>query len=132
MVKGFLGIDDCFDITGNFCYPEYDMIEHEDWGLIDVKGSSLLIHDGYLCHNFGTNKNKKADFFFCIGYDKNRKHVIAIYLIPNEKNISKLGGITVFYNGNSKYKESEEEVNKWDDLFHSLKLDNCPVLRMRI
>lgn len=133
LVKKFLGIeDDCFDMTGNFNYPEYDMIEHEDWGLIDVKGSSLLTEYGYLYYKFHTNKNKKADFFFCIGYDKDRKHVIEVFIIPNNEDISKLNNISIPYNGNSKYnifKESEEEVNKWDDLFHTLKLDNCPVLR---
>ncbi|MBZ5529614.1 MAG: hypothetical protein LAN71_17165 [Acidobacteriia bacterium] len=134
LVKKFLNIEDCFDLTGNFCYPEYDMIEHDDWGLIDVKGSSLLIKDGRdkLYHKFGINKNKKADFFFCIGYDKNRKHVIAVYIIPNENDVCKLSVIKMPYNRYSlynKYKESEEEVKKWDDLFHTMKLDNCPVLR---
>jgi hypothetical protein len=132
LVKKFLEIEDCFDITDNFNHPEYDMIEHEDWGLIDAKGSSLLTKDGYLCHSFHTRKNKKADFFFCIGYDKNRKHVIAVFIIPNEEDVNKLDAITVSYNGNSKYnkhKESEEEIKKWDDLFHTLKLDNCPVLK---
>lgn len=133
LVKKFLGIEDCFDMTGNFCYPEYDMIEHEDWGLIDAKGSSLLEKiDGHLRHQFHIRKNKKTDFFFCIGFDKNRKHVIAVFIIPNDKDISKLDAIDIPYNRRSKYnkhKESEEEVNKWDDLFHTMKLDNCSVLR---
>ena len=134
LVKKFLGIEDCFDITDNFNYLKYDMIEHENWGLVDAKGSSLLTKDGYLCHKFGIRKNKKADHFFCIGYDKDRKHVIAVFIIPNEEDISELDTITVLYNGYSKYnifKENEEEVKKWDDLFHTLKLDNCPVLRKK-
>ena len=133
LVKKFLGIEDCFDITNNFNYPKYDMIEHEDWGLIDAKGSSLLTtKDGYLYHLFNTRKNKKADFFFCIGYDEDRKHVIEVFIIPNEEYVSKLDAIKIYYNQNSKYnkfKENEEEVKKWDDLFHTMKLDNCPVLR---
>lgn len=134
LVKKFLKIEDCFDITGNFCYPEYDMIEHEDLGLIDAKGSSLIIINGKLCHSFGIQKNKKADFFFCIGFDKDRKHVLAVFIIPNDNDISNKGTITIYYNGirGSKYnifKQSEEEVKKWDDTFHTMKLDNCPVLR---
>jgi hypothetical protein len=132
LVKKFLGIEDCFDITGNFNHPEYDMIEHEDWGLIDAKGSSLLTQNDYLHHKFCIRKNKKADHFFCIGYDKDRKHVLVVYIIPNDEDISKLGVIYVSYNGYSKYnifKENEEEVKKWDDLFHTLKLDNCSILR---
>ena len=135
LVKKKLGIEkDCFDSTGNFNYPKYDMIEHEDWGLIDVKGSSLLTLNDYLYHEFGIRKNKKADFFFCIGYDKYRKHVIIVYIIPNEEYISELDNIVIPYNRNSKYnkfKESEEEVKKWDDLFHTLKLDNCSILRKK-
>ena len=133
LVKKFLGIEDCFDITDNFNYRGYDMIEHEDWGLIDAKGSSLFeTKDGYLCHVFHTNKNQKADFFFCIGYDKDRKHVMEVFIIPNGDDVSKLNTITAPYNGNSKwnvFKENEEEVKKWDSVFHTLKLDNCPVLR---
>ena len=136
LVKKFLGIEDCFDITDNFCHPKYDMIEHEDWGLIDAKGSSLLERkDGCLYHMFGINKNEKADFFFCIGFDKDRKHVLAVSIIPNDNDISKLNNIKVYYNGNgiskyNKHKESEEEIKKWDNMFHTMKLDNCPVLRI--
>lgn len=132
LVKKFLNIEDCFDITDNFNYPKYDMIEHEDWGLVDAKGSSLITINDYLYHSFSIHKNKKADFFFCIGFDKDRKHVISVFIIPNEKNVGKLNDIVVPYDRNSKwniFKESEEEVKKWDDLFHMLKLDNCPVLR---
>jgi len=135
LVKKFLGIEDCFDITDNFCYPKYDMIEHKDWGKIDAKGSSLFLQNNAtntLYHTFRTNRNKNADFFFCIGYDKERKHVITVLIVPNQNNISNLAAMTVYYNRYSKYdklKESKEEVKKWDDLFHTLKLDNCPVLR---
>jgi hypothetical protein len=132
LVKKFLGIEDCFDITGNFNYPEYDMIEHENWGLVNAKGSSLITQDGYLYHRFGIKKNKKADFFFCIGYDKDRKHVLTVFIIPNDEYISELDTIAISYNRYSKYnifKESEDEIKKWDGLFHTMKLDNCPVLR---
>lgn len=135
LIKKFLGIEDCFDITGNFNYQGYDMIEHEKWGLIDAKGSSLLLRNDMtntLYHKFNTRKNKKADHFFCIGYDRNRKHVLAVYIIPNDDEISKLYTLQIPYNRYSKrnkFKENEEEVKKWDNLFHTLKLDNCSVLR---
>ena len=134
LVKKFLGIEDCFDRTGNFNYCGYDMIEHEDWGKIDVKGSSLLSNRqcNYVYHSFSIKKNKKADFFFCIGYGMSRKHVLVVLIIPNEEYISKLQTLMVPYDRESKYseyKENEEEVKKWDDLYHTMKLDNCPVLR---
>lgn len=132
LVKKFLGVEDCFDITENFNHPGYDLIEHEDWGKVDAKGSSLLMLNGQLVHRFHTKKNKEADHFFCIGYDKNRKHVKAVFIIPNDEYISELVVISVPYNRYSKYnifKKSEEEIKKWDDLFHTMKLDSCPVLR---
>jgi hypothetical protein len=110
------------------------MIEHKDWGKIDAKGSSLFLQNNAtntLYHIFHTNKNKTADFFFCIGYDKDRKHVIRVFIIPNEENVSNKDTIYVPYNRDSKwniFKESEL-VKIFDDLFHTLKLDNCPVLR---
>ena len=134
LVKKFLGIEDCFDITGNFNYRGYDMIEHEDWGLIDAKGSSLLSNGqcNYVYHSFNINKNKKADFFFCIGYGMSRKHVLVVLIIPNETNIGKLQTLMVPYDRESKYSEyneNEKEVKKWDDLFHTMKLNSCSVLR---
>lgn len=132
LVSKFLGIKSCFDLTGNFNYPKYDMLEHEDWGLINVKGSKLLVNGCSLCHQFSTNKNRKPDFFFCIGYNKNRKHVMSVYIIPNEDYVNKLTRLYIPYNRKSKwdvFKESEEEVNMWDNIFHGMKLENCPVLR---
>jgi len=132
LVAKFLGIWTCFDLTDIFNYPKYDMLEHKDWGIIDVKGSSLLLYNNSLRWLFCTCRNTKPDFFFCIGYDKNMKRVINVYIIPNEEYVSKLMSISIPYNSTSKwdnFKESEEEVKKWDDLFHTMKLENCPVLR---
>ncbi len=137
LVKKFLGIEDCFDKTDNFNYRGYDMIEHKYWGKIDVKGSSLL-HRNYnsntLWHSFHTVKNNKPNFFFCIGYDKNRKHVIVVYIIPNNEEVKAVQAIGVPLTEYSKWHEfrvSEEEIKKWDDIFHTMKLDNCTILRQK-
>lgn len=132
LVAKFLGIKTCFDLTDNFSYPKYDMFEHEDWGIINVKGSSPIRRENNSYWGFSTRKNTRPDFFFCIGYDENRKHVEIVYIIPNEHYVSAIEGIHIPCNGNSKwdiFKEREDEVKKWDDLFHTLKLENCPVLR---
>lgn len=129
LVAKKLGIKTCFDVTGNFKYPGYDILEHKDYGKINVKCSTLL-HNGY--HNFSTNKNKKPDFFFCIGYDEEMKHVMSVYIILNGDDVNTLSSISIPYHNSSiwdKFKESEEEVKKWDELFHTMKLENCPVLR---
>lgn len=132
LVAKFLGIKTCFDLTDNFCHPMYDMLEHEKFGKIDVKGSSLL----HIRANYGwyvtIRRNKKPDFFFFVGYDKNRKHVKSVYIIPNGNHVNKSHTIWIPNGKHSKwdkFKESEEEVKKWDDLFHTLKLKNCQILR---
>lgn len=131
IVAKFLNIKTCFDITGNFNYPGYDLLEHEDWGLINVKSSTLLIDN---VHRFGIRRSIKPDFFFCIGYDENRKHIIAIYIIPNEDFVSKSVGITIPFDSDVwlrwyDFRESDSGIKEWDELFHSLKLDDCSVLR---
>lgn len=137
LVAKFLGIKTCFDITGNFNHPSHDLLEHEDWGMINVKSSSLMLKKNSVnvfCeyHGFHPYGNRKCDFFFLIGYDEERKHVIAVYIIPNEEYISRLISANIPFDSGSKwdiFKESEEEVKKWDELFHTMKLEDCPVLR---
>lgn len=132
LVAKFLGIKTCFDITGNFNKGKFDLYEDENWGRIDAKGSSLHYYNGYLIWCFGTNENIIPDFFFCIGYDEDMKNVEYVCIIPNGDDVCESTAIWITKNGNSKwdkFKESEEEVKKWNDLFHTLKLDNCTVLR---
>lgn len=132
LVAKKLGIKTCFDITGNFNYPGYDMLEHKDMGKINVKGSILTYSGNNVHHFFSINKNKKADFFFFIGYDYEMKNIICVYAIPNDDYVSTLSGITIPYDSNSKwneFKESESETDEWNNTFHTLELKNCPVLR---
>lgn len=132
LVAKFLGINTCFDITGNFNHKAFDMYEHEYFGRINVKGSSLHSYNGYLTWYFGIYKNIIPDFFFCICYDKDMKNVESVYIIQNKEYIYKLKTLAIYKDRQSiwdKFKESEEEVKKWNDLFHTLKLENCPVLR---
>lgn len=134
LVAKFLGIKTCFDMTGVFNHKAFDMYEHEDWGKIDVKGSNLYDYNGYLTWHFNTKKNKYPDFFFCIGYDKEMMHVESVYIIPNGDDVCELVSVSIPKGRHSKwnvFKESEEELKKWDELFHVLKLENCPVLRNR-
>lgn len=135
LVAKFLGIKTCFDITNNFSYPKYDLLECEDFGKINCKGSCIRTHEYRKpFRTFHINKNIEADFFFCIGYDEDMKNVECVYIIPNEDYVCKLTDISISQYGRSKwdiFKESEEEIKKWNELFHTLKLENCPVLRQR-
>ncbi len=129
LVAKKLGIKTCFDVTGNFNYPGYDILEHKDYGKINAKGSTLS-KSGH--HHFNTNKSTKPDFFFCIGYDEEMKHVISVYIILNDDDVNILSSISIPYYNSSiwdTFKEIEEEVKKWDELYHTMKLENCPVLK---
>jgi len=130
LVAKFLNIKTCFDITGNFNHKFFDLYDIEDWEKINVKSSSLHMEN---YHQFNIKKNIIPDFFFCIGYNELRKHVIKVYIIPNEKYISNRTAITINVNNpNPVYLKFEESEKPWDDLFHSLKLENCKVLRTNL
>lgn len=135
LVAKFLGIKTCFDIIDNFHHPKYDLLEREDFGKINCKGSRLIVIDhrrGCIGWRFNTKKNTIVDFFFCIGYNEDMTNVESVFIIPNEGNVCKLEGIGIIKDGHSKwnkFKESQEEVKKWNDLFHDLRLENCPILR---
>lgn len=137
LVSKFLGIPTCFDVTDNFSHPGHDILEHDDWGIINVKSSALLTLGWgyeYLGWTFGIKKNKYPDFFFCIGYDECRSHVKCVYYIPNEYDISDMAKIYI----NSSWSPEEdpyywfkEDPKPWDDMLHTLKLDKCRVLRSK-
>lgn len=135
LVAKFLGIKTCFEITGNFNHKAFDIYEHEDWGRINVKGSSLLYDcDGHLTWFFNKKKSVIPDFFFCIGYDKDMKNVESVHIIPNGDDVCNLTYLFIPKDICSKwyiFKESEEGIKKWNELFHTLKLEDCPVLRQR-
>lgn len=126
LVAKFLKIDTCFDKTGIFNYRSFDMFETEEWGRINVKGSKLIDNNYHL---FNISKNIIPDFFFCIGYDTYRKYVERVYIIPNEDYISKLDLLAIPKYGYSKYHIFMENEKPWDDLFRTLKLSNCSILK---
>lgn len=133
LVAKKLGFKTCFDVTGNFNYQGYDIFENKDWGKINVKGSMLASGKNLSAyHTFHTNRNKKPNFFFCVGYDHDMKHVTTVYIIPNDDYVRTLSSIRIPYDSNSNwdiFEESKDEIYKWNNLFHTLKLKNCPVLR---
>ncbi len=123
LVAKFLGIKTCFDIEGKFNHLAFDMYEHEDWLRINAKGATLR-GNGW---SFSTRKNKVTDFFFCIGYDRYRKHVKSVHIIPNADYISKMGSLYISID-NTDYEWFREDEKPWDELFHTMKLADCPIL----
>lgn len=135
LVAKFLGIKTCFDMTGNFNYGNFDIYEHEDFGRINVKGSKMYNNRNYYYWQFNTKKNKIPDFFFCIGYNDIRTDIESVYIIPNENYVVEFNCIYI----NKYWDEYEdpyywfkEDPKPWNDLFHTLELENCPVLKTRI
>jgi len=123
LVAKFLGIKTCFDIEGKFNHLAFDIYEDEDFGRINVKGSTFR---GNGC-SFAIRKNKIADFFFCIGYDRDRKHVKVVYIIPNEDYISEMASLYISIDDFT-YEWFRQDEKPWDELFHTMKLEDCPVI----
>lgn len=134
VIKNYLGIKTCFDITGNITKKGkgYNMVDTEEWGLICVKMSTLTKNGEAKGWHFGTEKNKKVDFFFCVGYDEKRENIMSFLIVPNEDCVSMLDGLWIPLNTTCKwdaFREGEKEIKKLNDIFHSLKLEDCPILR---
>lgn len=134
VVKKKLGVKDCYDITGNFNFQGYDLIDSEQYGLVDAKGSLLRERNNSKYHLFNTKGNRKANYFICIGYDKDRKNIV-VYIIPNIEDIQLKQVIAIPYNSYRskyyKYRVDEEELKIWNDIYHSIDLEKCPVLRSK-
>jgi hypothetical protein len=134
VIKKYLGLKTCLDKTGNITKKGlgYNIVDTEEWGTICVKSAKLSKRGESIGWHFGIEKNKKSDFFFCIGYDKKRENIMMFLIIPNEDRVSVLDGLWVPTDGRCKwdaFRESKEEVKKLDDIFHSLRLEDCPILR---
>ncbi len=123
LVAKFLDIKTCFDIT-NFNYRSFDIYEHEDYGRINVKGASLTNNGWY----FHVNRKTVTSFFVLDSIKI--ENIKRVYIIPNDVHIS--NNVHIYININDiDYEFFREDERPWDDLFHTLKLDECPVLRNR-
>lgn len=114
-------------------------ITHPILGNIKVIGSSL---DRRSRHNFSIAKFyiDKIDTYIFIGYDKERRHILRVYIVPIDfiRKYVDIRDLDTMYiklcvslshkNKMSIFRQDEKE---WDDFFHTLSLNNCPVLRMR-
>lgn len=132
LIAKFLGIETCFDMTGNFNHRAFDMYHHEDFGRIDAKASKLFHDKNCYYLEFHTKKNKIPDFFFCIGYNESRTDIICVYIIPNENIMSHTIRINKNWNQHKDpYYWYKQDPKPWNDLFHTLKLEDCSVLKTR-
>lgn len=101
---------------------------HEDGPSVD----SIKHIKGCYYWKFSTKRNKFIDFFFCIGHNENRAGVECVYIVPNENIITD----NMFINKNwddheNPYYWFKEDPKPWNDIFHTLRLEDCPVLKTR-
>lgn len=132
LIAKYLNIETCSEITGKInCQKGYDLW-HEDWERIQSKGSRLIIHNGIPGWQYSILKNIYCDFFFCIGYDEERRHVESVHIIPNNEDICKLGILFIPEFGYSEFDIFEEDIDAWEKLFCTMKLDNCFAFKSKI
>ncbi len=130
LVAKFLGINICFDEI--FDYRYFEIHQHEDFGWIDVKGSKLFCIKNNYYWKFHIKKNNIPDFFFCIGYNNTRTEVLCVYIIPNENILTR----AIYINKNwdqdkDPYYWYKQDPKPWNDIFHTLKIEDYPVLETR-
>lgn len=113
VVAKYLGIEDLNIKMDN--YSHYIDMEHERYGKIDVKYSSLMYGVWWL---FNNRKKIDCDTNICIGLDKSGDNIESVFFIPNDI-IMHNTGITIARSG-SKYDEFKVDPKIYNDLYHSL------------
>jgi len=94
-------IDDLNIKFDNFIY--YIDLQHDTYGKIDVKGSTLKSDEWY----FNNRRKIDCDTYFCIEYDLNRNNIDSIFIIPNDGWICNIMGMRIVKNPSrdSKYEQ---------------------------
>lgn len=132
VVRKTLGINaknhcDCEHGFGN----KYDLLDKEGFGKIDVKTSKLSENNYWI---FTFNCKKYADVYICLGFDKKRKNILHVWIIPNEKKYKDSTGINIKNDLKSlnNYKEFEVDsvsynktLKKLSKNFNETKGQNC-------
>lgn len=126
ITSNVLKIEDLNIKMNNFGY--YIDMRHKKYGKIDVKGSSpRTIRAGlykYHVYEFHTYGKIGIDTFICIGYDKNRKSVKYVWIVPNDEWVSDRDRITISDSEDSKsfilLREFLVDSKPYNDAYYSL------------
>ena len=113
----------------------YDLYDKDKYFYINVKVSKL--HDNYYW-KFGLKQKVVPDTYIMLGFDENRKNILHIWITDplddltyDEIKERPKGdiGITNTYYGLEKAEPWEVDTKPYNDVLHSMSLDNCSVLK---
>jgi hypothetical protein len=110
-------IEDLTIKTDNLRY--YIDAESDKYGKIDIKSSTL---QQYGIYDFKNRMKIDCDTYICLGYDKYRRNVDDVYIVPNEGWIYELGHIAIPKNPSrtSKYDKFKVYSKPYNDTYHDL------------
>jgi len=110
-------IEDLTIKENNFKY--YIDAESNEHGKIDVKSSTL---QQYGIYDFVNRMKIDCDTYICLGYDRHRRNIDNVYVIPNEEWISKLRHLCIPKNPSrtSKYDKFKVDSSPYNRAFSDL------------
>ncbi len=101
--------------VNNFC-AKFDLFGDPEYDVIQVK--TKIPFYGDWTTNFGEEHNFNTLFFLCM--NENRKVIERIYIIP-EKELCDITGVSVKYNGKSKWEKFRlNDIELYNDAYQSL------------
>lgn len=131
IVAKTLNINHDCNLEINFGHP-YDLYDI-NYGKIDVKCSKLLLNEGiWEIWSFKVDKKNKADYYIMLGFSRDKKEILKSWIIPTNTEILNNKKSINIYNsekGLLRFKEFEVDHKSFNTTYHSMSIDNCPVLR---
>jgi len=127
LVAKTLKIADEFDCNRISCGFKIDLY-HNVYKKIDVK--TVLLGTKRSRWKFDFKAKKEADTYICLGFDEERKHILHVWIVPNEGKIRDSIGISIENKYYSLLKRSHWEVDNksYNDTLKTMKLDNCKIM----
>ena len=125
--------DDC-NCNVNFGHP-FDLYDKGKYNYINVKSQMLNIINNWC---FNLSQKEVPDTYIMLGFDRNRKNIIHVWitdavddLVFDEKTEKLKKGICIkddVFSGLKRAEPWEVDAKPYDDILHSMSLDNCSVL----
>jgi len=124
-----LGVGDLNIQMDNFTYY-VDLSEHTKYGYCEVKTATFNPRDGRWYFNKIHKENFDYILLVCMDQYWPWKNILRIYAIPSDM-IMTSTTITIYDNPSRKtwYEESEMDEKPFNDTYHNMDINKCPVLR---
>lgn len=137
--KGCIGAQICANTLGvdildiemdNFRYY-VDLSKHDVYGFIEVKIATFNKRDGRWYVHKVNKENFDTLLIVCMDQYEPWRNVLKLYAIPSSK-ISTSTTITIYENksirGSRWYEEFEIDAKPFNDTYHSIDINKCPML----